>query len=132
MGQIFDGHEYLGRIMELALREVASEPPPVEVKAPTIVQTMTHVQGDRLVVHLLNDISSTGRSQNVVNESLYLRREIIPVHDIEVTFRNRTFKRFLLVPGKVELKATPTEEGMTVKVPRLDIHCMVVAERDGE
>jgi len=123
------GHEYLGRMIELALREVAAAPPAAEVKAPTIVQAMTHVQGDRLVVHLLNDISSTGRSQNVVKESLYLRREIIPIHDVQVTFRDKSLKRFLLVPGKTELKPVATERGLTVTVPRLDIHCMVVAER---
>ncbi|MEW6354783.1 MAG: beta-galactosidase trimerization domain-containing protein [Planctomycetota bacterium] len=123
------GHEYLGRIIELALRETASAPPPVEVKAPTIVQAMTHVQGDRLVVHLLNDISSTGRSQCVAGESLYTRREVLPIHDIEVTFRDKTFSRFLLVPGKTRLEARSTGDGPTVRIPRLDIHCMVVAER---
>ena len=123
------GHEFLARIIELALRDAAAEPAPVAVKAPTIVQTMTHCQGDRLVVHLLNDISSLGRSQNVVSESLYMRREVIPIHDIEVTFRDKAFRRFLLIPGKVELTPTPSAEGLTVHVPRLDIHCMVVAEK---
>ncbi|OGV71553.1 MAG: hypothetical protein A3K19_09345 [Lentisphaerae bacterium RIFOXYB12_FULL_65_16] len=122
------GHDYLGRIMELALREVASAPPPVEVAAPAIVQTMTYAQGNRLVVHLLNDISSTGRSQNVPSESLYLRREVIPIHDIQVTFRDPALKRFTLVPGNVALTPTPTDAGLTVTVPKLDIHGMVVAE----
>ena len=40
------GHEYLARIMELALRQVAAEPPPVEVEAPTIVEAMPQVQGE--------------------------------------------------------------------------------------
>lgn len=123
------GHEYLGRILELALRETAPSPPPVEVKAPTIVQAMTHCQGDRLVVHLLNDISSFGRSQNVVGESLYLRREVIPIHDVAVVFRDKGFRRFFLVPGKTPLNAETTSDGLEVKVPRLDIHGMVVAER---
>lgn len=122
------GHEYLGRIMELALRETAPAPPPVEVTAPTIVQTMTQVQGKRLVVHLLNDISSTGRSQNVAAESLYLRREVIPIHDLAVTFRDPALTRFTLVPGDIALKPTLTAAGVTVTVPRLEIHCLVVAE----
>lgn len=122
------GHEYLGRLMELALREAASAPPPVEVQAPTIVQAMTQLQGQRVVVHLLNDMSSLGRSQNVVGESLYIRREVIPIHDISVTFRDRSLHKFRLVPGGQPLKATAGPEGLTVKVPRLDLHCLVVGE----
>lgn len=122
------GHEYLARMMELALRETAAAPPPVEVHAPTIVQAMTHVQGKRLVVHLLNDISSTGRSQNAQSRSLYLRREIIPIHDVHVTFRDTSLKRFRLIPGETPLVATAVEDGLRVTVPKLEIHCMVVAE----
>ena len=122
------GHDFLGRIMELALRDVASELPPVVVEAPRVVQAMTHQQGNRLVVHLLNDISSFGRSANVRGESMYIRREVLPIHDIRVTFRNPAYRRFRLVPGDTDLAATQTDEGLTVVVPRLDIHAMVVAE----
>jgi len=122
------GHEYLGRIMELALRDAAAEPPPVEVEAPRSVQAMTHRQRDRLVVHLLNDISSFGRSANVREESMYIRREILPVHDVRVTFRGGQFRRFRVVPGETELRATETADGLTVTLPRLDIHAMIVAE----
>lgn len=123
------GHEYLARVMELALRQVAAEPPPVEVAAPAIVQVVPQVQGDRLVVHLLNDASSYGRSQNVAGESLYLRREVIPIHDITLTFRDRAAGRFTLVPGNTPLVPTETPAGWQVTVPRLDIHALVVAER---
>ncbi|MBT3375070.1 MAG: family 10 glycosylhydrolase [Lentisphaerae bacterium] len=123
------GHAFLGRIMELAVRDAASAPPPAEVTAPRIVQTMTHQQGTRLVVHLLNDVSSFGRSANVLGESMYIRREILPIHDIRVTFRDRELTRFRLVPGGESLEATPTEQGVTVTVPKLDIHAMVVAEK---
>jgi len=122
------GHEHWARMMELALREAASAPPPVEVTAPRIVQAMTHTQGKRLVVHLLNDISSIGRSQNVPGESLYERREVIPIHDITLTFRDKNLRRFQLVPGNKKLDATDTKDGLQVTVPRLDVHCMVVAE----
>jgi len=122
------GQEHLARLMELALRDTASAPPPVEVEAPRIVQAMTHTQGKRLVVHLLNDVSSLGRSQNIAGESLYERREVIPIHDITLTFRDRNLKRFLLVPGEKELKPVAVKEGLRVTVPRLDVHCMVVAE----
>ena len=122
------GHEYLARMIELSLREAAPEPPPVEVDAPSIVQATPHLQGDRLVVHLLNDISSFGRSHNVPGESLYVRREVIPIHDIRLTFRDPDLKRFTLVPGKKALEATESTEGLVVTVPKLDAHAMVVAE----
>lgn len=122
------GSEHLARMLELALRATASAPPPVEVAAPRIVQMMTHQQGNRLVVHLLNDVSSLGRSQNTAGESLYQRREVIPINDIAVTFRDEKLSRFLLVPGDKPLQATRTDGGLRVLVPRLDIHCMVVAE----
>jgi hypothetical protein len=123
------GHEYLARLMELALRRAAAEPPPVEIDAPAIVEAMPQVQGDRLVVHLLNDISSFGRSQNVAGESIYVRREVIPIHDVSVTFRDRGYRRFLLVPGDTPLTPVTTPDGAKVTVPRLDLHCMVVAEK---
>ena len=122
------GQAYLERIMELALRETASEPPPVEVAAPSIVQSMLHAQGDRLIVHLLNDISSLGRSQNVAGQSLYERRETIPIHDIRVTFRGEAWRKFFLMPGRKPLTATPTADGVQVALPPLEIHAMVVAE----
>ncbi|MBI5818603.1 MAG: beta-galactosidase trimerization domain-containing protein [Verrucomicrobia bacterium] len=122
------GHEHWARMMELALRETASAPPPVEVTAPRLVQAMTHTQGNRLVVHLLNDVSSLGRSQNVAGESLYERREVIPIHDITLTFRDRSLRRFQFIPGNTELKAAQTKDGWLVTVPRLNMHGMVVAE----
>lgn len=123
------GHEYLARLLELALREVAGAPPPVEVQAPTVVQAVTQLQEQRVIVHLLSDMSSTGRSQNVAGESLYTRREILPIYDLTVTFRDPSLRKFLLVPGKRVLVPTRTAAGTTVQVPRLDLHCMVVAER---
>ena len=49
--------------------------------------------------------------------------------NVRVTFRDPSFQRFLLVPGNTPLAATKTENGTTVTVPHLDIHCLVVAER---
>jgi hypothetical protein len=123
------GYAHFARMLELALRETASAPPPVEVGAPSIVQTMVHVQGDRLVVHLLNDISSLGRSQNVAAQSLYERREVIPIHDITLTFRDAGLHRLFLMPGHKPLAPVATPQGLTVTLPPLEIHAMVVGER---
>ncbi len=123
------GHEYLARLMELALRQAAPVPPPVEVTAPSIVQAMPQLQGNRLVVHLLNDISSFGRGQNQTGQQLYVRREVIPIHDVKVTFRGTGWRRFRLVPGEQELKPEPTPDGPRVTVPKVEVHAMVVGER---
>lgn len=120
------GHGWLARLLELALRDVAPEPPPADVRAPSIVQATFTSLGDRLVVHLLNDISSLGRSQNVRGESLYVRREVIPIHDIQITFRG-PYRRFRLVPGG-ELTPLATPNGSQVSLPPLQIHLAVVAE----
>jgi hypothetical protein len=122
------GHEYLGRLLELALRAAADAPPPLAVQAPSVVQASAYRQGERLVVHLLNDISSFGRSQNVVGESLYVRREVLPIHDIEVTFRDPALRRFTWIPGGAALVARPGEQGTVVSVPRLELHGLLVAE----
>lgn len=123
------GHEYLGRLLELAVREAAGEPPPAEVKAPACVQATTQRQGERLIVHLLNDISSFGRSQNVVAESLYLRREVLPIHDIQVIFRDKALRKIRLVPGDKALEPEEIADGLRVTIPKLNIHTMVVAEK---
>jgi hypothetical protein len=122
------GDPHVGGLLEQAIREAAGQPPPVEVAAPSIVQATPFVQGRRVVVHLLNDISSLGRSQNVKGESLRERTEVIPIHDIAVTFRDPRLKRFTLVPGGAALPAEQTPEGTRVRLPPLPIHAMVVAE----
>ena len=89
---------------------------------------MTHQQGNRLVVHLLNDLSSLGHSQNVAAETLVERSEVIPIHDLELSFRDPKYQRFLLVPGKQPLTSTQRNGQTIVRVPKLEMHCMVVAE----
>ena len=58
-----------------------------------------------------------------------MRREVIPIHDVAVTFRDRAYRRFLLVPGNTPLKPVETPDGLKVTVPRIDVHCMIVAEK---
>lgn len=120
---------WLGRMLELCLREVASAPPPVEAEAPSIVQITTQRQGERLVVHLLNDISSLGRSQNVAGESIVERTEVVPIRNLRLTFRDRSLKRFRLMPGAQTLTVQPVADGLQVTVPELGFHALVVAEK---
>lgn len=122
------GEPHVAALLEQAIREAAGQAPPVEVTAPSIVQAMTYVQGRRLVVQLLNDISSLGRSQNVKGESLRERTEVIPIHDIALTFHDLRWHRFTLIPGNMPLQAEQTAQGWVVVVPPLAVHAMVVAE----
>jgi len=122
-------HAHLARLLEWAVRDAASGPPPVEVKAPSIVQSMLHTQGDRLIVHLVNDLSSFGRSQNVVKQTLYERREVIPIHDIALTICGERPRRVFLMPGKLPLAPIEVKDVWQVALPPLEVHAMVVVER---
>lgn len=122
------GEPHIAALVEHALREAAGSPPPVDVAAPSIVQAMAQQQDRRLVVHLLNDISSLGRSQNVPGESLRERTEVIPIHGISLTFADRSLRKFTLLPGGQRLEAIASAKGVTVRLPPLEIHAMVVAE----
>lgn len=122
------GDPHAAGLLEQAIREAAGARPPVEVTAPSIVQATTFVQGQRLVVQLLNDISSLGRSQNVKGESLRERTEVIPIHGITVTFHDPRLQRFTLIPGGTVLPAEQTPQGQVVHVPPVQVHAMVVAE----
>lgn len=122
------GAAHLASMLEQAIRAAAGEGPPVEVDAPSIVQAATFTQDRRIIVHLLNDISSLGRSQNTAGESLRERAELIPIHDISVTFRDRRLQRFTLVPDRTNLQSEQGSGGTVVKMPALKMHAMVVAE----
>ncbi|QEL19616.1 alpha-amylase family protein [Limnoglobus roseus] len=106
--------------------------PPVTVTAPMCVQSTVMRQTKdgtrRLIVHLFNDVNTTGGKAYPVDD-VPLREEVLPVHDIRVTFRPG-FKLgpIRLQPDNTELKATETPDGVSVVVPRLDVHAMVVVE----
>jgi hypothetical protein len=58
-----------------------------------------------------------------------LREETVPIHDIRVTFHNGLrIRRVLLEPGRVECEQLTVVDGVSIVVPRLDVHMMVVAE----
>jgi hypothetical protein len=128
-------YEYVDRMVVEALEWAAREPAPVEVKAPTTVIAAVWRQGQegrsssKLIVHLLNDVSSLGRGQVVLEQSVALRREVLPVRGIEVTFRGTGYKRFTLEPGGTVLTARKVPGGLAVTVPEVGLHAMVVAER---
>jgi hypothetical protein len=88
----------------------------------------TTASGERLIVHLFNNVNTTG-GHAFPNDDVPLREETIPIHTIKVVFRNGTaIKSVKLQPEGTVLETTQTPDGLAVTVPRLDVHAMVVAE----
>jgi len=84
--------------------------------------------GERLVVHLFND-SNTTAHHALPQDDVPLREEVLPIHDIAITFAPRyRFSKIHLEPGGKELEMKRTPTGTRVVVPRLDVHSMVVGE----
>ena len=115
-----------------AIRWAASEPQPVTIKGPMCVHSTIMRQqsadGDRLIVHLYSDLNTTA-SHAFPNDDVPLREEVVPIHDIQVTFGPQyTFRQVRQEPAGVNLDTHQTPDGTTVIVPRLDVHTMVVGE----
>lgn len=88
--------------------------------------------GSRLVVHLFNDVNTTSQHALPVDD-VPLREETLPIHDIRVTFAPQyQIDRVHLEPSGKALTVTKSDRGLTVNVPRLDVHAMVVAELSSE
>ena len=115
-----------------AIQWAASVPQPVTIKAPMCVHsTVMRQQGEaneRLIVHLYSDLNTTA-AHAFPNDDVPLREEVVPIHDIQVTFGPQyNVERVHLEPEGVVLNLTQSPEGSTVTVPRLDVHTMVVVE----
>lgn len=120
--------EVLGRLVRWA----AGGEPPVRVEAPMCVHvTLTRQQKDgaRLVVQLFNDVNTTA-FHALPTEDVPLREETIPITGIRVTFGPEYRPtRIHLEPMGHELATEPAPGGgVSVVVPRLEVHAMVVAE----
>ncbi len=123
-------YPYQRLILEQAVTWAAATPPPVVVTAPMCVQAVTMRQrwrGERLVVHLFNDVNTTANHAFPVDD-VPLREETLPIYDIKVTFHGYDLSRVHLEPEGLELVLHRTANAVEVVVPRLDIHSMVVAE----
>ncbi len=120
----------------LALRHaidwVAAGPPPMIVDAPMCVHSTIMRQKkentERLIVHLFSDLNTTAHHA-LPNDDVPLREEVVPIHDIKITFDSRyRFRKIRLEPEGKELEMKTAAGGTTVIVPRLDVHTMVVGE----
>jgi hypothetical protein len=125
-------YPYQRLILKQSIEWAASAPPPVTIEAPMCVQStvmrQTTESGERLVVHLFNDLNTTAHHALPVDD-VPLREETVPIHDIRVTFRGVSRPRHVhLEPGGLACDLSAETDGVSVVVPRLDVHSMVVAE----
>jgi hypothetical protein len=111
-----------------AVRMVARDPLPVEVKAPLSVEVNVFEREGQLVVHLVNFQAEMSRYIATEGfESRHMVQEILPVFDIEVTVRGlQTVKTVEQQPEGKVLAHRHDAGVLTIKVPRLDCHSMVV------
>ena len=79
------------------------------------------------IVHLFNDLNTTA-GHGLPAEDVPLREEVLPIHDITVTFRRDDIARIHLEPGGKELITTKVNGGIAVTIPKLMIHALIVAE----
>jgi hypothetical protein len=125
-------YPYQRLILRESILHVAASPPPVRVEAPMCVHSTVMRQvkdgGERLVVHLFSDLNTTA-FHALPNEDVPLREEVVPIHDIRVSFGpDYRLKRIHLEPEGRDLAIQRGAEGASVIVPKLDVHAMVVAE----
>lgn len=130
-----DGYPYERRLIANAVRWAAGCPAPVKIHAPMCVLAGFFVRDDarrrQTIVHLLNGIDSTTGHGSKQEKQFAIREEVVPIHDVHVTFDGKRPSRVFLVPGDASLKVRRAGPGWTVTVPQLDVHAVVVAEYDG-
>jgi hypothetical protein len=125
-------YPYQRLVLRSLVDRVASRPQPVSAEAPMCVHSTFMRQEkegrSRLVVHLFNDLNTTGQHA-LPTDDVPLREEEVPIHGIRVRFGpDYRLGRIHLEPGGKDLEPSRDENGTTVIVPRLDVHAMVVAE----
>lgn len=120
----------------LALRHAitwaANESPPIQVTAPMCVHSTIMRQqsdsGSRLIIHLFNDLNTTAHHALPVDD-VPLREETVPIHNIQIAINSKyAVSRIMRQPDGIELPLNRTANGITVTVPQLDIHTLVVIE----
>ena len=124
-------YSYQRHLIGNAVRWAAgTQSPQVEIEAPKCVISNVFRQpnhGGRYVVHLLNEINSTGgRAWPSGNPPM--REEVVPIHNIRVVIRDPNLQRATLQPEGLLLPLQRNAQGTTVTVPELKLHSMVVAE----
>ena len=143
---------YMRQMLANAVKWAAhDEKPLAEVEGPLMLTSTYRTQPaeKRTIVHLLNNCSSYGNhsiyqklaplpeelskqfgfpDQSELRGTYPVREEIIPLHDIKVTCRVPGVTKATQQPENIDLPLTKTEDGVTVTVPKIEMHSMVVFE----
>lgn len=97
-------YPYQRLLMADAIRWAAQTPFGIHVDAPMCVHAtyfrqtnQKNAPGERLIVHLYNDLNSTGHHARP-EDDIPLREETVPIHDIQVRFTGYNIKRVHLEP----------------------------------
>jgi hypothetical protein len=85
--------------------------------------------GRRVIVHLFNGVNTTA-NHGLPAMDVPLREEVVPIHGIEVRFRQDAPKEFRCEPGNRAVEARREGEAVIVRLPPLDIHALLVGEAD--
>jgi hypothetical protein len=125
-------YPYQRLILRHAIDWAAAAPPPVRIEAPMCVHATVMRQaattGERLIVHLFNDLNTTAQHGLPIDD-VPLREETIPIRDICVTFApGYRLRGIRQEPEGRDLAATTDASGTSVSVPQLEVHSMVVGE----
>ncbi len=127
-------YPYQRLVLKHAIQCAAGEnAAPFVVEAPMCVHSTLMRQsksGERLVVHLFNDSNTTAHHALPVDD-VPLREEVLPIHDIAITFAPQyRFTKIHVEPGGRELEMKTTPAGIRIVLPRLDVHAIIVGELD--
>jgi hypothetical protein len=126
-------YPYQRVVLKEAIEWAASAGAPLEVTAPMCVHAtfMRQNKGERerLVVHLYNDVNTTAHHALPIDD-VPLREEVLPIHNIQIQFDGKyPILSVYQQPEGVKLETVTAPDGrLSVTVPKLDVHTMVVAE----
>jgi hypothetical protein len=124
-------YPYQRRLLARALQWAARSSVPVSVIAPMCVQATYFTQTDhdakRIVIHLFNGMNTTANHGLPVTD-VPLREEVVPIHNLEVTFHRDTPKRFRCEPGNRTVETRQEGQTVIVRMPLLEIHTMLIGE----
>ncbi len=125
-------YPYQRLILRSAIDHAASLPAPIRIQAPMCVQAgvfrQTTKTGERLLIHLFNDVNTTA-FHALPNDDVPLREETIPIHDIRISLENYSIARVHQEPEGIELTSEQQQGGsLDIIVPKLNVQTIVVVE----
>ena len=126
-------YPYQRVLLSLLVAKAAGGPPPIQVEAPMAVQSTIFEQQPptggpgRVIVHLFNGLNSTS-GHGLPKFETPLREEVIPISGIRARFAEPAPRTFHIEPGNVIPRVERTQGQVSVEVPPLGIHAMVVGE----